>query len=120
MAFDTEVVDLSEQCAEDPVDMLFGIQLGGGMDINKSIAYCEPFITEPKKTLFILVSDLYEGGNRTEMIQRLVDMHQAGVKTICLLALSDQGCLHMTMLVLKNWPNSEIPRNRILTVKDFE
>lgn len=49
VAFDTEVVDLSEQCASDPVDMLFGIQLGGGTDINKSLQYCEPFITEPKK-----------------------------------------------------------------------
>jgi len=91
VAFDTEIVDLSEQCANDPVDMLFGIQLGGGTDINKSITYCESFITEPRKTIFVLVSDLYEGGNRSEMIRRLVDMHQAGVKTICLLALSDQG-----------------------------
>lgn len=91
VAFDTEVVDLSEQCASDPVDMLFGIQLGGGTDINKSIAYCESFVTEPRKTLFLLVSDLYEGGNRTEMIRRLRDMHQAGVKTVCLLALADDG-----------------------------
>ncbi|SFL08490.1 VWA domain containing CoxE-like protein [Paenibacillus sp. 1_12] len=91
VAFDTEVVDLSEQCAEDPVDMLFGIQLGGGTDINKSVAYCEQFITEPKKTLFILVTDLYEGGNRSELLRRLDDLQQAGVKTICLLALSDEG-----------------------------
>ncbi|WP_127579390.1 VWA domain-containing protein [Paenibacillus koleovorans] len=91
VAFDTEVVDLSEQCATDPVDMLFGIQLGGGTDINKSIAYCEPFISEPKKTLFILVSDLFEGGNRSEMLLRLEAMHQAGVKVLCLLALSDDG-----------------------------
>jgi hypothetical protein len=91
VAFDTEVVDLSEQCANDPVDMLFGIQLGGGTDINKSISYCESYITDPRKTLFLLISDLYEGGNRNEMIRRLVDMHQAGVKTVCLLALSDDG-----------------------------
>ncbi|RAP75817.1 VWA domain-containing protein [Paenibacillus montanisoli] len=91
VAFDTEVVDLSEQCANDPVDMLFGIQLGGGTDINKSIQYCESFIAEPKKTMFLLVSDLYEGGNQSEMIRRLRDMHEAGVKTICLLALSDDG-----------------------------
>lgn len=49
VVFDTEVVDLTEQCANDPVDMLFGIQLGGGTDINKSVAYCEPFIEDPKK-----------------------------------------------------------------------
>lgn len=91
VAFDTEVVDLSEECAKDPVDLLFGIQLGGGTDINKSITYCESFITEPRKTLFLLISDLYEGGNRTEMIRRLREMHESGVKTICLLALADNG-----------------------------
>ncbi|MFD2332052.1 VWA domain-containing protein [Cohnella sp. GCM10020058] len=91
VAFDTDVVDLSEACANDPVDLLFGIQLGGGTDINKSVAYCESFVTEPKKTLFLLISDLYEGGNRTEMIRRLRDMHESGVRTMCLLALSDDG-----------------------------
>lgn len=91
VAFDTEVVDLSEACENDPVDLLFGIQLGGGTDINKSIAYCESFVAEPRKTIFLLVSDLYEGGNRTEMIRRLRDMHESGVRTICLLALSDDG-----------------------------
>ncbi|NOV01414.1 VWA domain-containing protein [Paenibacillus planticolens] len=109
VAFDTEVVDLSEQCAEDPVDMLFGIQLGGGTDINKSVSYCSSFITEPKKTLFILVSDLYEGGNRTEMMQRLADMHQAGVKTICLLALSDQGVPSYDETVAKKLSQYGIP-----------
>jgi hypothetical protein len=91
VVFDTEVVDLTEQCAQDPVDMLFGVQLGGGTDINKSIKYCEQFIREPKKTLFILVSDLYEGGNRAEMIRRLGEMRQAGVQTMALLALADDG-----------------------------
>ncbi|MBP1963751.1 VWA domain-containing protein [Paenibacillus aceris] len=109
VAFDTEVVDLSEQCAEDPVDMLFGIQLGGGTDINKSVSYCSSFITEPKKTLFILVSDLYEGGNRTEMMQRLVDLHEAGVKTICLLALSDQGVPSYDETVAKKLSQHGIP-----------
>lgn len=91
VAFDTEVVDLSEQCANDPVDMLFGIQLGGGTDINKSVAYCEQFILDPKKTLFILISDLYEGGNQAALIRRMGEMKQAGVQVLCLLALSDQG-----------------------------
>ncbi|WP_110113200.1 VWA domain-containing protein [Bacillus sp. CGMCC 1.16541] len=91
VAFDTDVVDLTEQCEQDPVDMLFGIQLGGGTDINKSIGYCESFITDPAKTLFILISDLEEGGNRAGMIRRLREMHEAGVKVISLLALSDEG-----------------------------
>ncbi|MBB3112053.1 hypothetical protein FHS18_004131 [Paenibacillus phyllosphaerae] len=91
VVFDTEVVDLTEQCADDPVDMLFGIQLGGGTDINKSVQYCQTFIKEPKKSLFILISDLYEGGNQAQMLRRLTDMHEAGVTVICLLALSDNG-----------------------------
>lgn len=71
--------------------MLFGIQLGGGTDINKSIAYCEPFITDPAKTIFILISDLYEGGNQAGMIRRLKELKESGVTVIALLALSDKG-----------------------------
>lgn len=91
VVFDTEVVDLTEQCANDPVDMLFGIQLGGGTDIHKSVAYCEQFIEEPKKTLFIIISDLYEGGNQAGLIRRMRELRESGVKTMCLLALSDEG-----------------------------
>lgn len=91
VVFDTEVVDLTEQCANDPVDMLFGIQLGGGTNIDKSVAYCEQFIQEPKKTLFIIISDLYEGGNQSRLIRRMREMKESGVKTLCLLALSDEG-----------------------------
>ena len=74
VAFDTEVVDLTEKCGNDPVDMIFGVQLGGGTDINKSVAYCEKFITEPKKTLFILITDLFEGGNEAQLVRRLGEM----------------------------------------------
>ncbi len=91
IAFDTEVVDLTEKCGNDPVDMLFGVQLGGGTDINKSVGYCERFITEPKRTLFILITDLFEGGNQAQLVRRLGDMVESGVRAMCLLALSDSG-----------------------------
>lgn len=91
VVFDTEVVDLTETCANDPVDMLFGIQLGGGTDIHKSVRYCEQFIEEPKKTLFILISDLYEGGNQAGLTRRMREIRESGVRTLCLLALSDGG-----------------------------
>jgi hypothetical protein len=91
VAFDTEVVDLTEKCGNDPVDMLFGVQLGGGTDINKSVAYCEQFVTEPKKTLFILITDLFEGGNEAQLVRRLGEMAASGVRAMCLLALSDAG-----------------------------
>ncbi|MCE3200687.1 VWA domain-containing protein [Paenibacillus sonchi] len=91
VVFDTEVVDLTEQCANDPVDMLFGIQLGGGTDIHKSVKYCEQFIEEPKKTLFIIVSDLYENGNQAGLVRRMRGLRESGVRTMTLLALSDEG-----------------------------
>jgi hypothetical protein len=91
VVFDTEVVDLTEACANDPVDMLFGIQLGGGTDIHKSVRYCEQFVEEPKKTLFILISDLIEGGSQAGLIRRMREMRESGVRTLCLLALSDSG-----------------------------
>ncbi|MDR2036948.1 MAG: VWA domain-containing protein [Bacteroidales bacterium] len=91
VAFDTEITDLTELCRNDPVDMLFGVQLGGGTDINKSVAYCQSLIENPKKTIFILISDLYEGGVRKGLLRRLNEMHQEGVKVITLLALSDRG-----------------------------
>ena len=91
VAFDTEVTDLTELCRNDPVDMLFGVQLGGGTDINKSVSYCQELITNPRKTMFILISDLYEGGVRKGLLRRLSEMHEEGVKVITLLALSDAG-----------------------------
>ena len=91
VAFDTEVIDLTEQCGDDPVDMLFGVQLGGGTDINKSVAYCEQFITDPARTLFILITDLFEGGNQAQLVRRMEDMVASGVRAVCLLALSDSG-----------------------------
>jgi hypothetical protein len=91
IAFDTEVVDLTEKCGNDPVSMLFGVQLGGGTDINKSVAYCSQFIKEPRRTLFILITDLFEGGNQAQLVRRLAEMAESGVRAVCLLALSDSG-----------------------------
>ena len=54
----------------DPVDVLMGIQLGGGTDINRALAYCQTLITRPTDTIFVLITDLYEGGDRDEMLKR--------------------------------------------------
>lgn len=90
VVFDTAVVDLTDKLA-DPVEVLFGTQLGGGTDINKAIAYSQSLITRPKDSIFILISDLIEGGVRDQMLARIAAMTTAGVKVIALLALSDQG-----------------------------
>ncbi|MFE3458123.1 vWA domain-containing protein [Nocardiopsis aegyptia] len=90
VAFDTAVVDLTEELT-DPVEVLFGTQLGGGTDINRAIAYCQGLITKPNDSVFVLISDLYEGGVRAEMLKRVAAMKSAGVQVVVLLALSDEG-----------------------------
>jgi Mg-chelatase subunit ChlD len=90
VVFDTAVVDLTAELA-DPVDVLFGIQLGGGTDINRALAYCQGLVTRPADTLFVLISDLYEGGIRDEMLRRVAALTTAGVQVVVLLALSDDG-----------------------------
>ncbi|WP_159941676.1 MULTISPECIES: VWA domain-containing protein [unclassified Nocardiopsis] len=90
VVFDTAVVDLTEQLT-DPVEVLFGTQLGGGTHINKAIAYCQGLITRPNDSVFVLISDLYEGGVRAEMLRRVAAMKAAGVQVVVLLALSDEG-----------------------------
>jgi Mg-chelatase subunit ChlD len=90
VVFDTAVVDLSDDL-QDPVDLLFGTQLGGGTDINRALAYCEQVITRPAQTILVLITDLYEGGNRQEMMRRAAALVGSGVQVVCLLALSDRG-----------------------------
>ena len=88
--FDTEIADLTADL-KDPVDLLFGVQLGGGTDINKAIAYCQDLVTKPDDTILVLITDLYEGGNVEQMHTRLNELVTSGVQVICLLALDDKG-----------------------------
>ncbi len=90
VVFDTAVVDLTDKLS-DPVDVLFGTQLGGGTDINKAVGYCQQLITRPAKTIYVLISDLIEGGDQSSMFRKMASMVQSGVQVICLLALSDEG-----------------------------
>lgn len=90
IAFDTEVVDLSADCT-DPVDLLFGVQLGGGTDINRAVKYCQGLMHDPRKTLFILITDLFEGGNQRELLRRMAEIVASGTRAVCMLALSDSG-----------------------------
>jgi len=90
VAFDTSVVDLTDRLA-DPVEVLFGCQLGGGTDINRAVAYCADLVTRPAETIFVLISDLYEGGIADDLLRRVAQLIQSGVRVIVLLALSDSG-----------------------------
>ncbi len=90
IVFDTEVVDLTEHL-NDPVDLLFCTQLGGGTDIAKALTYTEGGISSPSETILLLISDLFEGGNAVDMFRRVAAIKESGVTLIVLLALNDEG-----------------------------
>ena len=90
VVFDTAVVDLTDEM-QDPVDLLFGVQLGGGTDIDRALSYCQQHINRPTDTTLILVTDLYEGGNPYSMRQRMLELVNSGIQLIVLLALNDEG-----------------------------
>lgn len=90
VCFDTSVVDLTDKLY-DPVDVLLGVQLGGGTDINKALTYCQGLVQRPEDTIMVVITDLYEGGDRRRMFQRFTDLVTSGVQVVVLLALSDDG-----------------------------
>lgn len=90
VVFDTAVADLTEEL-NDPVELLFGVQLGGGTDINLALTYCQQIITRPSDTVLVLITDLYEGGDPAGMRKRATELVGAGVQVIVLLALNDDG-----------------------------
>lgn len=90
VVFDTSVVDLTDML-QDPVDVLFGTQLGGGTDINQALSYCQGHVRQPQETILVLISDLYEGGNTEALLKRAASIVASGVQMVTLLALSDEG-----------------------------
>ncbi|MGH9222737.1 MAG: VWA domain-containing protein [Acidimicrobiales bacterium] len=90
VVFDTAVADLTDDL-DDPVDVLFGIQLGGGTDINVALGYCETLIERPRDTILVLISDLFDGGEWESTKARARAFVEGGVQVVALLALSDDG-----------------------------
>lgn len=108
VAFDTQIMDLSDLC-QDPVDLLFGFQMGGGTDIAKSIGYCRRYVESPDKTIFFLISDLDEGGNRAGLLNHLREMKESGVTVIVLLAVADGGRPYYDETTAKRIAEMDIP-----------
>ncbi len=87
--FSTAIVDLSDHLNGDPVDLLFGLQLGGGTDIARAVAYGANLVRQPEKCIFILITDLFEGGDPQSLLMTLKALRESRVKVLCLLALED-------------------------------
>lgn len=106
--FDTAVVDLTETM-KDPVDLLFGTQLGGGTDIHKALVYCEGHVSRPRDTVLVLISDLYEGGSPGGMLKAAQRLKESGVQVVVLLALSDEGKPFYDKSAAKHFAALDVP-----------
>ena len=90
VAFDTQVVDLSD-VAHDPAEVLLSVQLGGGTNIAAAVRYCEGLVTQPHRTIVVLVSDFYEGGSVSDLTSTVARLCGAGVHVIGLAALGSDA-----------------------------
>jgi uncharacterized protein with von Willebrand factor type A (vWA) domain len=89
VVFDTSIVDLTPYLSGDPVELLFSLQLGGGTDIAQAVAYGANLVKHPEKCIFVLITDLYEGGDEAALLTRLRALRESKVQVLCLLALED-------------------------------
>lgn len=90
IVFDTSIVDLSSE-AHDPVEVLMSVQLGGGTNIGKAVSYCEGLVTQPTRTIFVLLSDFEEGGSVAQLLAAVRRMASARVTMLGLGALTDDA-----------------------------
>src|SRR6202035_5574654 len=51
----------------------------------------QTLISRPRDSIFVLISDLMEGGVRQQMLSRIAALHAAGGQGVVELALSDDG-----------------------------
>jgi Mg-chelatase subunit ChlD len=88
--FDTAVVDLSEHVS-DPVEVLLSVQLGGGTNIGQAVRYCEQLVSQPRRTVLVLITDFCEGADPRGLVAAVKRLREAGVKLLGLAALDEQA-----------------------------
>lgn len=87
VVYSTEVVDYTDYL-DDVLELLFKSQLCGGTETCKALSYIERYITEPSKTIVVLISDLYDS-EPAKMVSMIKDQIGEGVKYLVLPSLSD-------------------------------
>ncbi len=89
VAFDTSVVDLTSDVT-DPAELLMKVQLGGGTDIARAVAYGAGLVENPRRTIVAVITDFYEGGNEARLVREVRKLVQQGTHVLGLAAL-DEG-----------------------------
>jgi Mg-chelatase subunit ChlD len=88
--FDTNVVDVTEDCA-DPVEAIMKVQLGGGTDIGGALAYAAQLVDNPRRTIVVLITDFFEGGPLERLFSVTKHLIESGVTLLGLAALDERA-----------------------------
>jgi len=90
VAFDTAVVDLTSEVS-DPVELLMKVQLGGGTDIQKAVAYASGLIEHPARSIVVLISDFFEGASENVLLNRVRGLTAQKTLVLGLAALDSEA-----------------------------
>lgn len=90
VVFDTSIVDLTEHVS-DPVEVLMSVQLGGGTNIGAAMSYCRTLVTDPRRTIVVLVTDFCEGADPSVLRSVVRGMKADGCHLIGLASLDEAG-----------------------------
>ncbi|HLU27256.1 MAG TPA: VWA domain-containing protein, partial [Glycomyces sp.] len=90
IAFDSNVVDLTDQI-DDPVELLMKVQLGGGTDIAGAVDYAAGLIENPRRSIIALITDFYEGGDRSRLVHTVKQLCEQGTEFLGLAALDEDA-----------------------------
>jgi len=88
--FDTNVVDVTADC-QDPVETLMKVQLGGGTDIGNAMNYAATLVENPRRTIIVLVTDFFEGGDASRLLNVTKRLCESGVNVLGLAALDSRA-----------------------------
>ncbi len=88
--WDHRVVDVSH-LVDDPLAVLMGSQLGGGTRMVPALRHCASLISEPRRTVMVMVSDFFLFGEADASLALAKELHEAGVRCLGLCALDTDG-----------------------------
>ncbi|WP_216589975.1 VWA domain-containing protein [Streptomyces brasiliscabiei] len=90
LAFDTSVVDLTSDVT-DPVELLMRVQLGGGTDIARAVDHGATLIENPRRCVFVVISDFFEGGDPYRLVRTVRALVEQGTTVLGLAALDEEA-----------------------------
>lgn len=90
LLFADEVVDASSQL-QAPERLLMGAQIGGGTNIGAALAAALAQVEVPRRSVVVLISDLYEGHDARRVLSEAARLVGSGVSVLALAALDRRG-----------------------------